>query len=73
MNWKELRPMLRKKFGNDFYFYNDLYRSGIRRIKICTSKFSDMYSYIKCLDPKIDVNLFNNHETTETSVTIHYR
>ena len=25
-NWNELRPLLREKFGRDFYFYNDAYK-----------------------------------------------
>ena len=74
MNWKELRPVLRKKFGENFGFYNDLYKSGTRRIKIETSNPSDMCFYIKALSPELDVKLYNG--TTgkgRAKVTIHYK
>jgi len=32
-NWNVLRPLLREKFGKNFYFYNDM-NIGYRRIKI---------------------------------------
>jgi hypothetical protein len=32
-NWNVLRPLLREKFGRDFWFYNDGYKS-YRRIKV---------------------------------------
>jgi len=75
MNWKTLRPILREKFGQEFTFYNDLYKSGTRRIKIRVTNAVEIFNYIKSLDPKLDVNLY---ETTSwgykhTRVTIHYR
>ena len=33
MTWTELRPILRKQFGDNIGYYNDL-RKGYRRIKI---------------------------------------
>jgi hypothetical protein len=77
MNWTELRPVLREKFGKDFTFYNDVYRSGTRRIKICCLNPSDMCFFIKCLDPKLDVKLFESITNwgggKRLRVTIHYR
>ena len=70
MNWIELRPVLREKFGSEFNFYNDKYRSGVRRIKICCSNPSDMCSYIKRLCPELDVKLFGS--IMGVNVTIHY-
>jgi hypothetical protein len=34
MNWTELRPKLREKYGNRIGFFNDKYRDGTRRVKI---------------------------------------
>jgi hypothetical protein len=80
MNWKELRPVLRQKFGSDFTFYNDVYRNGTRRIKICTLKASDMCSFIKTLSPELDVKLYQSEDCKKwlgtdfgTDVTIHYK
>ena len=68
MNWIELRPILRKHFGNSFSFYNDEYQSGIRRIKIsCYCDRQKMYDFIKNLDMNIDINFY------ETYLTIHYK
>ena len=79
MNWTELRPLLRTKFGQDFTFYNDTYRSGTRRIKICTYNDPlpcDMLSYIKSVAPELDVKIYNEDNIyggSRTRVTIHYR
>jgi len=77
MNWKELRPLLREKFGHNFFFYNDLYKSGTRRIKICTQNSTDMCFFIKCLNPELDVKLYESQckwgGGIRTRVTIHYR
>jgi len=35
MNWTELRPKLRAEFKNNFTFYNDTYKNGNKRVKIC--------------------------------------
>ena len=75
MNWKELRPLLRLEFGNEFSFYNDLYKSGIRRIKIHTSTPNEMLAFIKTLSPELDTKLFIGDSAWSRSqkVTIHYR
>jgi hypothetical protein len=69
MNWFELRPLLREKFGRDFYFYNDAYRTGNRRIKISSySLRSEMLKFIKSISPNLDAKLYQNHY-----LTIHYK
>ena len=77
MNWTELRPLLRIKFGKDFGFYNDLYKSGTRRIKIYTHNPEGIYSYIKGLNLQLDVNYYKETpifcRIPITRVTIHYR
>ncbi len=57
MNWTELRPKLREQYGNRFGFYNDKYRSGIRRIKIrCNGIDGDeMKQFILEQDPTLNV------------------
>jgi hypothetical protein len=68
MNWIELRPLLREKFGNMFYFYNDGYKSGNRRVKIsCSYCRQEMYDFIKSLDVNLDINLYKTNY-----ITIHY-
>lgn len=59
MNWNELRPKLRKKFKNNFTFYNDMYRSGTRRIKICCNrvKANEMKQFILEQDSTLDVKI----------------
>ena len=73
MNWKTLRPILRQNFS-DFYFYNDLYKSGTRRIKICTQNHMEILNFIKLISPILDVKLFQDGGyRTDIRVTIHYR
>jgi hypothetical protein len=75
MNWKTLRPLLRQEFGQNFGFYNDLYKSGTRRIKIRTHNVEDIYNFIKNISPELNLNIYNetvyNHNFN--SITIHYR
>lgn len=74
MNWKELRPLLRERFGRDFHFYNDMYRSGTRRIKICTKEPSKIVKYIRNKFPELNVNLYvEDNIFKRTRVTIHYK
>jgi len=75
MNWKELRPILRQEFGTDFTFYNDQYKSGTRRIKIRTSKFNTIFTFIKNKFPELDVKLYKENiwGAAYTRITIHYR
>jgi hypothetical protein len=75
MNWKTLRPVLRNKFGENFEFYNDLYKSGTRRIKIRVINAVEVFNYIKSLDPTLDVKLYKtvSYGYKCTRVTIHYR
>lgn len=75
MNWTELRPILRQKFGRDFHFYNDGYKSGTRRIKICTSDAFAMCSFLKNTYPELDVKIYNEERWNNRypRVTIHYR
>ena len=42
-NWNTLRPLLREKFGKDFYFFNDV-RTKDRRIKLMglNDKFDEL-------------------------------
>ena len=77
MNWKTLRPLLRQEFGQNFGFYNDLYKSGTRRIKIRTD-IKDVYTvfnYIKNTCPELDVNIYEKNVFLYSfnSITIHYR
>ena len=77
MNWTELRPVLRTKFGRDFHFYNDQYKSGTRRIKICTPTPELVLNFIKLISPNSDVKIYKNYcpwtERVSKRVTIHYR
>jgi hypothetical protein len=69
MNWIELRPLLREKFGHTFYFYNDMYKSGNRRVKIsCYQIRQEVYDFIKSLDMNLDVNFYRSNY-----ITIHYK
>jgi len=69
MNWNELRPKLREKFKNNFTFYNDMYRSGTRRIKIScnVSKRSEIKQFILEQDPTLNVSEYELYY-----LTIHY-
>jgi hypothetical protein len=69
MNWIELRPILRERFGpHSFYFYNDIYKTGNRRVKIsCYSIRREMYNFIKSLNVNINVKFYKNYY-----ITIHY-
>ena len=77
MNWKTLRPLLRQNFGQNFGFYNDLYKSGTRRIKIRTDikDVDKIFNFIKNISPELNVNIYE--ETvflyTFNSITIHYK
>ena len=76
MNWTELRPVLREKFGRDFYFYNDVYRSGVRRIKIGSTNPDEICDFIKVLCPELDTKIYKSQyrgSGIRTRVTIHYR
>jgi hypothetical protein len=77
MNWKELRPVLRKEFGRDFYFYNDQYKSGTRRIKIRTMEPQTMVEFLNTNYPELDAKIYVAQEGwiayNRKSVTIHYR
>lgn len=71
IDWKELRPVLRESFGKDFYFYNDKYKSGKRRIKICTTEPEKMCTFINALFPFTDCKLWNDSRKGKM-VTIYY-
>jgi hypothetical protein len=77
MNWKTLRPLLRQEFGQNFGFYNDLYKSGTRRIKIRTDKqdVDKIFNYIKNTCPELNVNIYKEVVFLHgfNSITIHYR
>lgn len=77
MNWKTLRPLLRQEFGQNFGFYNDLYKSGTRRIKIRTDKqdVDKVFNYIKNTCPELNVNIYEENVFLYSfnSITIHYR
>jgi hypothetical protein len=77
MNWKTLRPLLRQEFGQNFGFYNDLYKSGTRRIKIRTDKqdVDKVFNYIKNTCPELNVNIYEEVVFLHgfNSITIHYR
>lgn len=59
-NWNELRPLLREKFGRDFYFYNDAYKS-YRRIKIMG--LEDKIEEIKKMGVDVKPYMWENRET----------
>lgn len=68
MNWQQLRPILRERYGDTFSFYNDKYRSGKRRIKIgYTYDAKDMLKFIIRLDSTIKVKRHDYH-----TITIHF-
>jgi len=77
MNWKTLRPLLRQEFGQNFGFYNDLYKSGTRRIKIRTDikDVDKIFNYIKTTCPELNCNIYNEetYMVNYNSITIHYR
>jgi hypothetical protein len=77
MNWKTLRPLLRQEFGQNFGFYNDLYKSGNRRIKIRTDikDVDKIFNYIKSICPELNVNIYEETVFLHNfnSITIHYR
>ena len=77
MNWKTLRPLLRQEFGQNFGFYNDLYKSGTRRIKIRTDKqdVDKIFNYINSICPELNVNIYEETVFLHNfnSITIHYR
>jgi hypothetical protein len=56
MNWTELRPKLRKHYGNRIGFYNDKYRSGTRRVKIYGVDPNEMKQFIHEQDPNLNVS-----------------
>ena len=72
MTWDKLRIELRQRFGSHFGFYNDKYRSGIRRIKIETHQPQEFYLYIKEIAPELDINLYKPYPGSRNRVTIHY-
>jgi len=75
MNWKTLRPLLRQNFGQNFMFYNDLYKSGTRRIKIRSNSTEEIYKFIKNAHPELNVNIYEEWVwgNVFNSVTIHYK
>ena len=62
MIWSELRVKLREKFGNEFTFYNDKYRSGKRRIKISCNRVNrdEMKQFILEQNSSLDVNEYDS-------------
>ena len=56
MNWTELRPLLRKQYGDKFNFFNDKYRSGKRRVKIYGVDPNEMKQFIHEQDPNLNVS-----------------
>ena len=75
MNWNTLRPLLRQEFGKNFMFYNDLYKSGTRRIKIRSNSTEEIYNFIKNASPELNVNIYEEWVwgNVFNSVTIHYK
>jgi hypothetical protein len=67
-SWEALLPVLRKKYGNSFGFYNDL-RSYGRRVKLygIIDKREDVIAYIKSLNSEFDVNKYGCYY-----ITIHF-
>jgi len=76
MNWTQLRLKLRKEFGNQFGFYNDKYRSGVRRVKIYGMDLKELKQFILKQDPNLNVNDYNwRHYSgvyTMKCITIHF-
>jgi hypothetical protein len=56
MNWTELRPLLRKQYGDKINFFNDKYRSGTRRIKIYGVDPNKIKRFIRKQDSNLIVN-----------------
>jgi hypothetical protein len=67
MNWIELRPKLQEQFGRTFSFYNDKYKSGIRRIKISYAYPQNIIDYVKTIAPELDTKHYGTY-----TLTIHY-
>jgi hypothetical protein len=59
MNWTQLRVKLRKEFGNQFGFYNDKYRSGVRRVKIYGMDLKELKQFIREQDSNLNVSDYN--------------
>ena len=60
MNWIQLRLKLRKEFGNQFGFYNDKRRNGVRRVKIYgTIDRTELKQFILKQDSSLNVNDYN--------------
>lgn len=59
-NWNVLRPLLREKFGRDFWFYNDAYKS-YRRIKIMG--LEDRIEEIKEMGVDVKKHMWGRRET----------
>ena len=59
-NWNVLRPLLREKFGRDFWFYNDGYKS-YRRIKIMG--LEDKIEEIKKMGVDVKKYMWGRRET----------
>jgi hypothetical protein len=76
MNWTELRPKLRKEFGNQFGFFNDKYRSGTRRVKIYGVSQDELKKFILKQDVSLNVNDYDWKQdwscSTTKCVTIHF-
>jgi hypothetical protein len=72
MTWDKLRIKLREQFGRTFSFYNDKYKSGVRRIKIGTYYPYKFLAYIKEIAPELDVKIYVAYPGAEPLVTIHY-
>ena len=56
MNWTELRPLLRKQYGDRIGFFNDKHRSGKRRVKIYGVDPNEMKQFIREQDSSLEVN-----------------
>ena len=76
MNWTQLRVKLRKEFGNQFGFYNDKYRSGVRRVKIYGMDLKELKQFILKQDSSLNVNDYDWKQdwscSTMKCVTIHF-
>jgi hypothetical protein len=74
MNWIQLRLKLRKEFGNQFGFYNDKYRSGIRRVKIYGMDLNELKQFILKQDSSLNVNDYNwlRRGRPVNVITIHF-
>jgi hypothetical protein len=76
MNWTELRPLLRKHYGDKISFFNDKYRSGTRRVKIYGMDPNKIKRFIRKQDPNLIVNdydwMYGGGIRTIKCVTIHF-